>query len=120
MPLWLGSNCQPKRYGSDCSSHWLLLFFSSRRRHTRLVSDWSSDVCSSYFKQKTAYEIGHFFIDEHRNALASGQPPHPSFPNHPTENLAEQEANLFSSHLLMPAKEYHTKLNTLERSEERV
>src|SRR5262249_57900724 len=23
------------------------IFFSSRRRHTRLVSDWSSDVCSS-------------------------------------------------------------------------
>src|SRR5258706_8524741 len=23
------------------------LFISSRRRHTRLVSDWSSDVCSS-------------------------------------------------------------------------
>src|SRR5262249_58369573 len=22
-------------------------FFASRRRHTRLVSDWSSDVCSS-------------------------------------------------------------------------
>src|SRR5438046_5389328 len=24
-----------------------LFFFSSRRRHTRLVSDWSSDVCYS-------------------------------------------------------------------------
>src|SRR5207253_3429782 len=24
-----------------------LLFFSSRRRHTRLPRDWSSDVCSS-------------------------------------------------------------------------
>ena len=24
-----------------------LFFFSSRRRHTRLVRDWSSDVCSS-------------------------------------------------------------------------
>src|SRR5262249_58737335 len=24
-----------------------LFFFSSRRRHTSLVSDWSSDVCSS-------------------------------------------------------------------------
>src|SRR5262249_58442950 len=24
-----------------------LFVFSSRRRHTRLVSDWSSDVCSS-------------------------------------------------------------------------
>src|SRR5438093_1476928 len=26
-------------------------FFSSRRRHTRLVSDWSSDVCSSDLKR---------------------------------------------------------------------
>ena len=25
----------------------MVFFFSSRRRHTRLVSDWSSDVCSS-------------------------------------------------------------------------
>src|SRR5258706_7369712 len=25
----------------------IFFFFSSRRRHTRLVSDWSSDVCSS-------------------------------------------------------------------------
>src|SRR5437899_8166286 len=25
----------------------LLFFFSSRRRHTRCLSDWSSDVCSS-------------------------------------------------------------------------
>src|SRR6266480_7192727 len=26
---------------------WLFFFFSSRRRHTRLTCDWSSDVCSS-------------------------------------------------------------------------
>ena len=26
---------------------FLFFFFSSRRRHTRLVRDWSSDVCSS-------------------------------------------------------------------------
>src|SRR5262245_65995055 len=25
----------------------MLFFFSSRRRHTRCLSDWSSDVCSS-------------------------------------------------------------------------
>src|SRR5438046_10402754 len=31
-----------------CVTMYLFLFFfSSRRRHTRLVSDWSSDVCSS-------------------------------------------------------------------------
>src|SRR5882724_8574864 len=28
-------------------SQLLLFFFSSRRRHTRCLSDWSSDVCSS-------------------------------------------------------------------------
>src|SRR5437762_9022905 len=26
---------------------WCLFFFSSRRRHTRYIGDWSSDVCSS-------------------------------------------------------------------------
>src|SRR5260221_8962974 len=26
---------------------WLSFFFSSRRRHTRSLCDWSSDVCSS-------------------------------------------------------------------------
>src|SRR5262245_65482618 len=28
-------------------------FFSSRRRHTRCLSDWSSDVCSSDLKHHT-------------------------------------------------------------------
>src|ERR1039457_7448111 len=27
--------------------HYCVFFFSSRRRHTRLQGDWSSDVCSS-------------------------------------------------------------------------
>src|ERR1035441_11009710 len=33
----------------ECSSHCccVIFFFSSRRRHTRCLSDWSSDVCSS-------------------------------------------------------------------------
>src|SRR5215472_7178678 len=29
-------------------------FFSSRRRHTRCLSDWSSDVCSSDLQADTA------------------------------------------------------------------
>src|SRR5256885_5108530 len=29
------------------ASHYAFFFFSSRRRHTRLQGDWSSDVCSS-------------------------------------------------------------------------
>src|SRR2546426_9767095 len=30
-----------------CYVHLSFFFFSSRRRHTRLQGDWSSDVCSS-------------------------------------------------------------------------
>src|SRR5256885_8064452 len=33
--------------GSDHISRKCFFFFSSRRRHTRLQGDWSSDVCSS-------------------------------------------------------------------------
>src|SRR2546426_7392165 len=40
----------------------LFFFFSSRRRHTRLQGDWSSDVCSSSFEhlaeEKHAREAG--------------------------------------------------------------
>src|SRR5262249_59978139 len=32
----------------------VFFFFSSRRRHTRLVSDWSSDVCSSDLARERA------------------------------------------------------------------
>src|SRR5437016_8062508 len=40
---------QNQRYGSSHIGATAkdIFFFSSRRRHTRLVSDWSSDVCSS-------------------------------------------------------------------------
>src|SRR5437762_13777545 len=32
----------------------LFFFFSSRRRHTRYIGDWSSDVCSSDLEGKSA------------------------------------------------------------------
>src|SRR5256885_4900199 len=34
---------------------YLLFFFSSRRRHTRLQGDWSSDVCSSDLRQAEGF-----------------------------------------------------------------
>src|SRR5256885_9956101 len=41
---------QPRRINwlsATCGWWFSLFFFSSRRRHTRLQGDWSSDVCSS-------------------------------------------------------------------------
>src|SRR5258706_2142384 len=45
-----------------------VLFIPSRRRHTRLVSDWSSDVCSSDLLQRD-------HRDEHRLERAAIEPP---------------------------------------------
>src|SRR5437762_9682910 len=35
------------KYANHTKLHIILFFFSSRRRHTRYIGDWSSDVCSS-------------------------------------------------------------------------
>src|SRR5262245_63721763 len=40
------SSCLAFSFRLACSCS-LFFFFSSRRRHTRCLSDWSSDVCSS-------------------------------------------------------------------------
>src|SRR5256885_5028714 len=42
-----------------------LFFFSSRRRHTRLQGDWSSDVCSSDLK--TEKPDGKYSQEENEN-----------------------------------------------------
>src|SRR5256885_7201405 len=36
----------------------LFFFFSSRRRHTRLQGDWSSDVCSSDLRAQDVLDLG--------------------------------------------------------------
>src|SRR2546429_8285755 len=36
----------------------MLVFFSSRRRHTRCSRDWSSDVCSSDLREQVIGEEG--------------------------------------------------------------
>src|SRR5262249_58263316 len=41
-----------------CRAGWCVCVFSSRRRHTRLVSDWSSGVCSSDLHEEVAGPVG--------------------------------------------------------------
>ncbi len=54
------------------------------------------------------HELGHFFIDEHRNALSSGRAPaHPSVCEYESDLLVEREADTFSSHLLMPTSAFN-------------
>src|SRR5205814_7711719 len=44
-------------YDTSYFSYFLFFFFSSRRRHTRCLSDWSSDVCSSDLPRAVANDI---------------------------------------------------------------
>lgn len=53
-----------------------------------------------------AHELGHYFIDEHRNALINGIGRHPSFSEFQSDELVEREADLFASRLLMPEQAF--------------
>ncbi len=54
-----------------------------------------------------AHELGHYFIDEHRNALQSGfAPAHLSICEYESDNLVEREADWFASNLLMPRSHF--------------
>src|SRR5258706_10722857 len=47
--------CRPVWTRGSRAGARFFFFFSSRRRHTRLVSDWSSDVCSSDLNLRLAF-----------------------------------------------------------------
>src|SRR5256885_3719106 len=62
------------------SSNHTFFFFSSRRRHTRLQGDWSSDVCSSDLASSLCgactetcpvkINLHHHLLQNRRNAVA--------------------------------------------------
>lgn len=61
-----------------------------------------------------AHELGHYFIDAHRNALVSGAAPsHPSLCDFQSSLLVEKEADFFASSLLMPRTRF---ANAIKRS----
>lgn len=52
-----------------------------------------------------AHELGHYFIDEHRQSLLNGKTPsHPSYTDFSSKNPVEIEADFFAASLLMPEK----------------
>lgn len=54
-----------------------------------------------------AHELGHYFIDHHRNALRQGfSPSHSSYTGFVSKNYAEREADYFASCLLLPENRF--------------
>jgi len=61
-----------------------------------------------------AHELGHYYIDEHRNALKSGKAPkHASHCDFESTNPIELEADHFASCLLMPSDRFRKRAKKL-------
>src|SRR5438093_12940550 len=60
------------RVSCDAADWMQYFFFSSRRRHTRLVSDWSSDVCSSDLNAAAEEGTGAILLEADGSAFCAG------------------------------------------------
>jgi hypothetical protein len=70
------------------------------------------DSCRARFT--LGHELGHFFIDDHRNALAAGRvPKHPSRCEFESSNPVEVQADHFASNLLLPTTRFLAKTKRL-------
>lgn len=52
------------------------------------------------------HELGHWYIDEHRQSLMAGIEPHSSWTDFISTNPIEREADFFAANLLMPARRF--------------
>lgn len=61
-----------------------------------------------------AHELGHYYLDEHRNALSRGRAPaHRSRCLYESKNIVEREADHFASNLLMPTRRFTAKADNV-------
>lgn len=82
-----------------------LLEYKDARFHVYLNKNRLRSIVNPRCRFTVSHELGHFFLDEHRNGLISGRiKSHGSFTGFQSTNVViEVEADHFASHLLMPA-----------------
>lgn len=93
-----------------------LLELRNNRFHIYLNADRLVDIEQPRTRFTAAHELGHYFIDEHRNALIAGVSPHPSFTEFATNELAEFQADSFAAALLLPPKRFQAAARKKEAS----
>jgi Zn-dependent peptidase ImmA (M78 family) len=107
-PLWIsrtkGITSSFGHYGDTFDG---LLEHQRGRFHIYANLDRIEQSDSSRARFTLGHELGHYFIDEHRNALAEGlAPSHPSVCEYESDLPVEREADHFSSNLLMPTARF--------------
>lgn len=94
-------------YGRYADSFDGLLEHDAGRFHIYCNIDRVQAKDSGRARFVLGHELGHFFLDDHRNALATGiVPSHPSQCDFQSRNPVEVEADHFSAALLMPTNKF--------------
>lgn len=83
-----------------------LLEHNSGEFHIYLNTESVQSSDNSRLRFSFAHELGHYFIDEHRNALRKGKSLHKSYYRLLRKNIIEMEADYFASNLLMPTSRF--------------
>lgn len=83
-----------------------LLEHDSNEFHIYLNTQSVQSSDNARLRFSFAHELGHYFIDEHRNALKKGKSLHKSYYRLLRKNIVEIEADLFASNLLMPTSRF--------------
>lgn len=90
-------------YGSYDDSFDGLLEHEFGRFHIYINTDRLGHAYTERARFTFAHELGHYFIDNHRNALSKGLiNSHPSFTGFVSDLKMEREADYFASCLLLP------------------
>jgi Zn-dependent peptidase ImmA (M78 family) len=93
-----------------------LLEYQGGRFHIYSNLDRLSDPDEPRARFTLGHELGHYYINEHRNALKKGlAPSHPSFCEYASDLLVEREADHFASNLLMPRTLFTKQANICPR-----
>ena len=91
------------KYGSYGSSFDGILRYKNQKFYIFCNLDKTNQKNTPRVRFTFCHELGHYFIDEHRNTLIRGKDlHHPSQCDFKSKNIVEQEADLFASHLLIP------------------
>jgi len=94
-------------FGSYAEAFDGLLEWKRGRFHIYCNLDRLESQSSARTRFTLGHELGHYFIDEHRRGLESGQvPSHGSWVEFVSELRVEQEADAFAAALLMPRERF--------------
>lgn len=90
-------------YGGYKDSFDGLIEYLNEKFHIYINIDRLGHAYTERARFTFAHELGHFFIDSHRNSLMKGiSPSHSSFTGFVRKNRAERQADYFASCLLLP------------------